>query len=296
MQSSFRDFLYMDVERLKSIVAQLNEGLTETINKTTTESDQDKINLGASLLKMIKVGGENTYLFQNQSSESQTLHDSIYNLAEKLLLKENSLINISKESDIETLNINLTSFILVKGKTFINDYIYMKRLLDNFEDINKAIISSDIFNNPEYASLSEKEKNRIIGQQVKESNISKELKQSLLTFINNFYNERIVFKSVPSVENPEFRFVGTLNKEYLRENIEDIIFKYGTAPQEEWYMFAQVASIPHGQREHIDISSGTNEIEQGLQLFFDALREMEVAGLSISFPEIAVTPIAIYRQ
>ncbi len=46
----------------------------------------------------------------------------------------------------------------------------------------------------------------------------------------------------------------------------------------------------------VDLSFNQNDLEKGLETVFDALRDIEKSGLSISFPEIAVTPIAIYRQ
>lgn len=61
-------------------------------------------------------------------------------------------------------------------------------------------------------------------------------------------------------------------------------------------MFAQIAAIPDTSVNNIDLSFNENELEKGLQTVFDAFRDLEKAGLSISFPEIAVTPIAIYRQ
>ncbi|MCY9304152.1 hypothetical protein [Bacillus spizizenii] len=61
-------------------------------------------------------------------------------------------------------------------------------------------------------------------------------------------------------------------------------------------MFAQIASIPTNDQKEIDISFNQNDLENGMQTVFDALRDIEKVGLSISFPEIAVTPIAIYRQ
>ncbi|MBA2871036.1 hypothetical protein HNQ85_001306 [Anoxybacillus calidus] len=304
MENLFRDFIYMDIERLKSIVAQLNEGLTEATTKVYTEGDQNKYNVNTSFLNFLKAGGESTYLWQNQSTESQTLHDYIYNLAEKLLLEKKLLIRIPEELTEEEINnpseknykITPTSFILVRGKSIINDYIYMQRILENYNDIVKAVVSGHISSNPEYANYSPKDKEKLIKQQARENELPKEIKDSLLTFINNFFQNRIVFKCVPFINNPDFRFAGPLNPSFLRERIEDLIFKYGTAPKDEWYMFAQIASIPHSAENTIDISEHQNEIEKGLQQVFDALRVMEKSGLSISFPEISVTPIAIYRQ
>lgn len=304
MGNLFRDFIYMDTERLKSIVAQLNQGIIEGTSKTVTNADEDKIKASLDFLKIIKIGSDHSFLFQKQETESHTLHDYLYNLAEKSLIEKNLLINIPDDFSFENLMnptidksiLNSTSFILVKGKTIINDFTYMIRILDNFDDILKAVLIGEQSSNKDFERKSQHERNKIVQQRMNEYNLPKDIKNALLTFLKNFYKERIVIKNIPFVESPDFRFVGSLNPIYLRESIENIIYKYGTAPKEEWFMFAQIASIPNNENNDLDITLNQNEIERGLQSVFDALRAIEKIGLSITFPEIAVTPLAIYRQ
>lgn len=304
MENIFRDFIYMDTERLKSIVAQLNQGLIESTSKTITDSDGGKVNAGVDFLKILKLGSEASFLWQNQSTESHTMHDYLYNLAESSLKEENLLINIPEDLEpedlanpsIEMSTINSTSFILVKGKTIINDFTYMKRIVDNYDAIVKSMTVSEKSANNSGGNSTQGKKRKQGNNVGNENVLSKDLQKAIQTLLDNFYKDRVVIKNIPFVDKPNFRFVGTLNQSYLRESIENIIYKYGTAPRDEWYMFAQVASIPDTENSQLDISFNKNELEKGMQTVFDALRDVEKAGLSISFPEIAVTPIAIYRQ
>lgn len=304
MENLFRDFIYMDTERLKSIVAQLNKGLIESKTTTVTEGDTDKINGGIDFLKILKVGGETSFLWENQASESHTMHDYLYNLAESSLNSKKLLTKIPGDIEINNLEdpdkfpnqLNSTSFVLVKGKTIINDFAYMQTILDNFDDLLKAVITGEKSADKSFEKVSQNQRNKMVQERINELNIPKDIKNALKVFLSNFYGDRVVIKNIPIIERPNFRFVGTLNKLYLRESIENIIYKYGTAPQDDWYMFAQVASIPNKNTDELVMSFNQNELEKGLQSVFDALREIEKSGLSISFPEIAVTPIAIYRQ
>lgn len=50
--TTIEDFIYMDTERLKLIVAQLNQGLIEGTSKTVTDTDVGKINAGVDFLKI----------------------------------------------------------------------------------------------------------------------------------------------------------------------------------------------------------------------------------------------------
>lgn len=304
MENLFRDFIYMDTERLKSIVAQLNKGLIESTSTTVTDGDESKINAGVDFLKILKVGSESSFLWQNQATESHTMHDYLYNLAESSLNEKDLLTNIPGDFGIENIsnpdkmagNLTSTSFILVKGKTIINDFTYMQRILENFDDILKSVITGEQSADKKFEKAKQTQRNKMVQERINEYNLPKDIKKALQVFLKNFYNDRVVIKNIPFVERPNFRFVGTLNKLYLRESIENIIYKYGTAPQDDWYMFAQIASIPNKTTDAVDLSFNQNDLEKGLQTVFDALRDIEKSGLSISFPEIAVTPIAIYRQ
>src|SRR5699024_9186726 len=137
--------------------------------------------------------------------------------------KRDDLVNPT----IETSQLNSTSFVLVKGKTIINDYTYMRSLLENFDDILKSIITGEQTANKDFEKLSQNQRNKKVQDRINEYNMPKDIKKALLTFIENFYKDRVVIKNIPFVESPNFRFVGTLNQSYLRESIENIIFKYG---------------------------------------------------------------------
>lgn len=293
----------MDTERLKSIVAQLNKGLIESKSTTITDGDENRFSAGVDILKILKIGSESSFLWQNQATESHTMHDYLYNLAELSLNQKSLLTNIPDDFGIENLSatnykktLTSTSFILVKGKTIINDFAYMQRIMDNLDDLLKSVITGEQSADKTFENASQTQRNKMVQERINEFNIPKDIKKALQVFLKNFYGDKVVIKNIPFVERPNFRFVGTLNKLYLRESIENIIYKYGTAPQDEWYMFAQIASIPNKNSDEVEMSFNQNELEKALQTVFDALRDIEKSGLSISFPEIAVTPIAIYRQ
>ena len=111
-----------------------------------------------------------------------------------------------------------------------------------------------------------------------------------------FYQDRVVVKMRPYDGVPDFRLVGNLNKEFLRDDISSIIHKYGTAPVSKWKTLAQVASIPPEERPKEAKATKGAAIELALQNLFDVYREMELLAQSVVYPEIAVTPIAIYRE
>jgi hypothetical protein len=72
--------------------------------------------------------------------------------------------------------------------------------------------------------------------------------------------------------------------------------KFGMAPNAEWTMFGQIAAVPEdGPQASPFEMYFSNEIEGALEKIFEAMRGIN-ALLSVSYPEIAITPIAIYRE
>jgi hypothetical protein len=111
-----------------------------------------------------------------------------------------------------------------------------------------------------------------------------------------FYRDRVVVKVRPLQYSPVATFAGVLRPEFLREPIDNIVYKYGVAPTAQWSMLAQIAAIPtEGQVAGPAPKTG-GEIEQSMMAVFDTMREVQTQVQSVSFPEIAVTPIALYRE
>ena len=89
---SVRDFIYLDVDRLKSIVAQLEGGLLEQTATATGSSKSLEGGAEAGIPGLAKVGGTGQYVWTDQASETRTLHDHIYNYVEGRLREKKQLL------------------------------------------------------------------------------------------------------------------------------------------------------------------------------------------------------------
>jgi hypothetical protein len=293
-----RDFIYLDINRIKSIISQLDKGL---ISETQTENgNSGSLNVGTEgKVPLIGSASIETDLQKYRKSlETKSPHDYIYNRVEDLLLKNKMLLQIPNEdeyicsSKVREL-IDNTSFVLTKGKVAINDYSQLLNFLDKYDDLMKVLARSEISKdstrsqqNIDYQNKYNEYKNKL----------SPDTRKDIITFINIFYKDRIVIKITPFKELPDFRFVGNLDKAYFRDCIESIIYKYGTAPISDWTMFCQIASIPPEKRSNDVSHIAGSAIESAFHEIFDAYRILEPMVQSVSYPEIAVTPIAIYRE
>jgi len=296
-----RDFIYLDTERLKSIIAQIEQGLINISTQLKSNNKEVMAKAGGSLLGLLEAAGGAKYVWQNQATETRTLHDNIYNKVENALTSNDLLITIPGNIKMESIDsgfesmVSNTSFILAKGKVIINDFTRMRLMLEKFNGLGKFIaqcgVSSLPINTPEHL------KNQALKKARDKMTLDKSMIEGFKLFFDLFYKDRVVIKMITFEDYPDFRLVGNLKADFLRENISSIIYKYGTAPVSEWTIFAQVASIPPKDMSKIENEIGGADIGIALQQMFNAFREVELlAQSSVVHPEIAITPIAIYRE
>ncbi len=296
-----RDFIYIDIDRVKSIISQFEEGLIDQTQILSGNSEGSALRGEGGFSGFFKAAANSEFKFHRQLSETKSLHDYIYNKVESLLLNEKQLLEIPNEKSViyssdlrET--IGNSSFILTKGRVTINDFRQLKMFLDNFDDFAKFIARCSVSTQKKNSTKSEQ---KIACDKITtefQRSLDKDFRNGLIQLIDMFYQNRIIIKVIPYKEYPDFRFVGNIDKAYLRDDIESIIYKYGTAPVSDWTIFGQVASVTPVNRPNEIFNMTGNQIENAFQQMFDAYRKIENMAQSVTYPEIAITPIAIYRE
>lgn len=255
-----RDFIYLDVERMKSIFAQIYEGLnessTEEVGGQQSLSTSIEGSGGIPLIAKIKGVIKGGVVWENKETETKTLHDHMYNLIEEVLKDQDSIHYIDGTDELlksswidgELENkISDTSFLLIKGRVMIDDYQNFQKLFRNFNKIQEAIGSFqlEIPKDPIEKELFKQILRRTWKEQG--TSLDEDMIENILLLLAHFYQNELFIKVLPYSDNYFLRFIGNLNKEFLRDSMESIIFKYGTFPVSEWYVFGQVSSIfPNG--------------------------------------------------
>ncbi len=295
-----RDFIYVDIERLKSILSQIEEGFTDSTETSQGSSygGSGSGKVGIPFLAEGKVEAE--VKLQRQISETKSLHDYLYNKIEAILLQQGKILEIPNReythySEDLRNSIGQASFVLIRGMVNINDFSLLREFIESYGELAKFLACCGL-QDQQFKSL--KEKTTAINKNVKEmeGSLDENLRKGFLLFFDLFYKDRVVIKTMPYNENSNFRFVGNINKSFLRDDISSIIYKYGTAPVSEWTIFGQIASIPPEDRSHENVEMQGSNIEDGLQVVFNVYRGIELMAQSVKHPEIAITPIAIYRE
>lgn len=297
-----RDFIYLDVERVRSLFSQIEEGLIES---KTQAKGAEQVVKGKIEGNIPLIGGgsvSTNTLWKKNETETRVLHDHMFNHVEHLLQKSSSFIDVNKrfkggwDRDTVADSLKPTSFIKMQGKVKINDFAYMSALMRDFHEIGKIISSFSIADKIEGKTKKEK----AVARRVAADSMNlpeKKFIDNLATILEKFYGDSIVIKIWPFSDKSDCVFVCRIDKQYLRDSVEDLNFKFGVNPEDDWVLVAQVARIPSRTPQNPDEFEipSLDFMNQAIQKMFDASGNV-IEFFSLKYPFISVTPLAIYRE
>jgi hypothetical protein len=165
-----------------------------------------------------------------------------------------------------------------------------ERRCENFADLSR------IFNQPT-DSAQKKTQQQKQQEKQQERELNKMMKE-IRVVIDTFYKDTMRVRITNTLGSS---FIGPLAREHLREDIRNLIYKHGSNPSGEWAMLAEITRIPLlgdlpeeivGETESAPEGSVSNMLEQMIGVF-NSLQEY--LG-SASYPDIAVSPVAVYRE
>ena len=250
---SIKEFIYLDTEKVKSIISQLEKGLPISTNETTKIDSDIGGSIGSGFLNWFKAETSANILSSNQNDETKILHDYMYNYVEQELKENKKLLNIpnTKQENKLPTYLNENSFVLLECKIKINDYNQILLILDNMNDLNVALQVLSVESSPLQNGLWE-----IVETQLKVNSqlLNEDFVKSAKLIIEQFYKNKLIITCFPYEKNNFISFNGPLKREYLQDDIDDIILKYGRSPSVTWYVFGKISSIknPHKKTESTD--------------------------------------------
>ncbi len=293
----FREFIYLDMDRVQSIIAQLNEGLSTDTATGTQKEVSGKAGTTDVLAAFLPFTAEGQGKYATDMKENRILHDFAFNRAFKSLQREELVLENVDEFERESFPANETAFILTRGRPKLYDFSTLQRLWDKKWNLDHE---------------SNKDSGRGGRSQRHSSHRQQRLDEdsepsTVKAFFDTFYND-VVLVSLTNESNVPF--MGLLYRKHLREDIRSLIFKYGARPQGHWTMLAQICSIP--QPKEMSVDNETARISEALdtlsidpekinwsEFITDLLEKsnefQELMG-TVMFPTISVSPIALYRE
>lgn len=278
-----REYLYIDAQRVRNLLAQVQAGAPENISESTQRSRK----LAASFAKIVGLSAEMTGSSERQ--ESRSLNDLHVTMLEESALAMGVLSDVSVAAS--------------KRKNWLRGKLHSKlgegsliRL-----EADTRIIDSKNFTDA-FSSFSD-----AMGEGGDdEANEMNDLVKAL-------YGDHVAIRCYPcGVENSSCCFSGIVPGEssYFSSERSTLFSRVGPDAQ-RWTSLLQVARIPErspGSRRDfsqvMDQMRGFTDAGNDLNrhtfdsFLMEVMREFESSGLQEShrFPEISVVPLAVYRQ
>ncbi|KAB8162402.1 hypothetical protein FKV24_018400 [Lysobacter maris] len=296
-----RDFIYLDVERVRSLVSQLEQGLVESFSKSLAAESSVKGNVKAGVFGLAagELGVEQ--LWRRDTHENRSLNDYIYTKLEEKLIEYKILRKVDvievKGLGTEALKASLSSteFILLDASVELNDLSRMRSLIENFNELGKFFAwtsAQSLLESGIKAGGSEYQK--ALKAARSELQIDRNIQDGLSLVIKELIGEKILLRVI--FDCIDTKFVGVLDPSLMREDMGSVLIKYGSRPAENWRVFCQVASLRPNTNQDSSISAADEGIHMALLKLFDAVRAVDKTAMPYSPSDITITPIAVYRQ
>lgn len=301
--NQLRDFIYMDLDRVRSLASQLFEGVPEVLDSKSGK-EQDIAGKATGKIPFLANGElKGNLLFRQEKTETKSLQHYIYILLENKLEELGKLIILNDRfsqndwiSDVVRDNLKQTDIIKVTAYVEIFDYEYVDNFLNIFKDLPETVAEcSSIASGTISKKQAKKDALKQMGAKDWKNTIN-----PISKLINTMYKGIISLKIYPLGTEANPFLLGRLNKDYLQYDREMLLFQYGTRPSQKWTIVGQISSIPNKKEDNLEQPELNEEYNMlDIELMLRYIIDIAIScGLkfSVSYPSIGIIPLAIYRS
>jgi len=295
-----RDFIYLDWERVRSLAAQLFEGVPQDTSSNRGHEIGAEAQIEGGILGFVKGHGGGDYRYFRTDSETRSLHHYIYSLLEKRLETEGLVTSIDRDSDFDQWTEDFFhdgQFVRVTGVVRLMDYSWVSTMLEALPMMMSAAehAQSLALKQKKDAGLITEEQLKIgrkdlqkTGKEIKELKIHK-----ITELIKQLYGNVVRVKVLPSKEHPDKVLVASGDLISFHDTTAALSQKYGYEIDAGWVALGQIniSSIAEGP---LPIPIG-NEMEDSFEQVALAINNIVRITGAVKFPAISFTPITIYR-
>ena len=340
--NTIKDLIYFDFDKAKSLNSQLNGGIISELTRAMEEEGAVSSEIGFDI-KVLKGKVGATDKEKTLRTEKIELYHELLNEIEKSLFEKKILTDLNENFENGGASFNdflkmVPNFTYIKstGWSSFEDFERFKRIMNNFNEIQRLIFTSALDNNPEIIQF--KEQINDLRKEIRTStkaNKTAELKKlsaieknfdktiekeagavfldetfidRVETFLNTFSPNRLNFRLAPFDVFNDFQILANLKSKYLVDgDFENVIFTYGSRPNIKLSVFGIITSCP--QKEDIRVNLNDEYLgyeddelqeeaafEKAFRGVFSSFEGFEKFFLVPTYPKISVSPIAIYRE
>lgn len=282
-----RDFIYLDVERVRSFYAQLSKGLpSERSTERSAEFGADASVEGSIFIAKGQGSIDSRYV--RTDSETKSLHDHIFEEFLRKIQDENRVRTLP-ETKFEWKESNFFDgrFYLVRGVVKIIDYHYIVNMLTGLPKLLNLFSRISAGTTPTKKSQQPTDVERQL-KTLPIAEIAKLVEQSM--------HDALRIKVFPFPEQPNHCFFGSASETCFRYQTTSLIGMYGHKIDAGWTCLLQVnkgSKSTFGTPEH---QPANESLEANLEFLGDYLANLTSIMQGVTFPNVAAIPIAIFRD
>lgn len=306
----FKEFLYLDEQKMYSLSSQLFEGITEYILNENESREEEKTKQNGPLGSgRIMADVINSAI---KSTEKRFLHDHSFILLENELLKKDCVFTINESDKVNTNDFQNYSFIKIKAKAIFNDINKIKELFLNFNLLGESITRLSIEEYIEkelltlHSDISEKEYKKVLNEfsrlrkrehiiKLAEKNKLRRDEQFMkdLSFMTEFgfSNDFEIKQNIN-----DFLFTSTLNRKYLREEENSLIKKYSRQTEKEIIILGAVTQCSENNTPEPPSQINARNMKEGLSNLIEYISAIEHSLFGKAENEVIIDPIAVYIE
>lgn len=299
MVEMIRDFLYLDVERLRSFSAQLLEGVPESRIGETSHEIGGGTKGEAGLFGFLKAQGELDYRYHRSGSETRSLHHHVYVLFEQALDLEGFLRAVEVEFDHDSWEEDTFAdgeFVRIRGAVQLTDH---SRIIARLQSVPKLVDSMQKLTAGTARIGSEESKAKSAGLAQQYGAMAKDAKSMPFNQLGSLGDQLYDANEFRLKVRPEGAplahiFVGQCRHESLVDASVLMTGMHRSPEGAGWIVVGQVtASADHAAGE---LMATGNSLDDNLETMAMALGNITNVVAGVMFPARQIVPVAVYRE
>jgi hypothetical protein len=296
-KSVLRDFVYLDLERVRSYVAQLLEGVPESTSAGRSHQTTATGNAEASLFSLLKTQGGVDYRFLTNQNETRSLHHYIYQLCEQELDRRGLVTRIDKKFDHKNWSEGFFrdgQFVLASGPLRLMDYDFVMTTMKNAPEMMRTINHMQNFSSIQHG-VDERILHMQKFDQAKDIEGIEGFKpERFAAFVEQMYGNVVRVKVLPNRNHPTNLLIGSGNPQYFQDKPATLNQRYGYEIDTDWLVLGQI-NIARVSDVASPLPTGNAMDDAIEQMALIANNLIRIAS-GVKFPAVSFTPLAIYRQ
>jgi hypothetical protein len=308
-----REFLYVDVERVRSLLAQLDRGVIEAVKERKLISNESGLDA-----RLLGIGGRTAASRASEIEEARSVQDLVFVGFEEVAEEEGVLWDLGEDykdpgswsSGWVHDNVSEGQVIRITCDMQLLDAVWFRERLARFDSMAEALVmlqGDELFKGKGHpkqrdrGAIVEAAKRELLG------GLDPLTLQAMGDFLVAFMGDAIALRALPcGPSHLEYGFAGALlgRSEYMQEEREHLYSLYGGSFR-NWTAVLQVAAIPR-EAASTELVAPEDVVDaQGLisrarteRMARELLSTMEEIGVveGPRRPSISVVPLGVYRE